>query len=64
MFICPAFIVQKFHDFNSFVNDFNQPNLIKQVQVLFLLEKLLYENEPQKPQNLKKMLRKPPASNA
>ena len=28
----------------------------------FLSEKFLYENEPQKPKNLKKMLRKSPAS--
>ena len=29
---------------------------------VFLLEKFLLENEPQKPRNLKKMLRKSPAS--
>ena len=32
-------------------------------QKCFILEKFLYENEPNEPQNLKKMLRKSPAPN-
>ena len=34
------------------------------IHVFFLSENFLQENEPQKPENLKKMLRKSPASNA
>ena len=34
------------------------------IHVFFLEEKFLYENELQKPQNLKKILRKSPASDA
>ena len=37
---------------------------IPEYMFFFLSEKFLQENEPQKSQNLKKMLRKSPASNA
>ena len=34
------------------------------MRVRFFIRKFLYENEPQKPKNLKKMLRKSPATDA
>ena len=51
---------KKKHDQN---NIFSHKNIRYLKCTFFLKEKFLYENEPQKPQNLKKMLRKSPGSN-